>query len=260
MDFALILDVVFVIILLLSAGVAFLRGLVREVLTILGLIGATLATLAFAPMLSPGIEGWLIADIPEADLEDAKLWGTVPYDIAASAIAYIGMFVITLITLSIISHFIAKSVHAIGLGPIDRSLGVIFGVVRGFVLIGLLYLPFHILMNEDEKTERFETSHTITYVEYSAEILLGLMPESWSRDTDPDKDEPIDPLKDLTGEEDTADSNPEIGTDEGEAERLLVINGDVIEERTLDILKNNPDRVWDIIRSRDEEPTNEPAQ
>lgn len=253
MDFALILDIVFLVIILISAVVAFLRGFVREVLTIIGLVGASLVAFGAGPKLTPGMERWLTSGIAAEDLETAKLWGFVPYDIAAPVFAYAGLFVVTLIVLSIISHYIAKGVQAMGLGPVDRSLGVVFGVLRGLVLIGLLYMPFHILMDQKDKDEWFGTSNTFTYVEGTSQILLGFMPESWGRKSaegEEDKEE-LDPLKDLTGENNESEPAKDVGTDEDAAEE---INSDKpsngyndLQRDTIDTLIKNQDAIKDII-------------
>ena len=255
MDFALVLDIVFLVILLISAVVAFLRGFVREVLTIVGLVGASLVAFGAGPKLTPGMERWLTSGIAAEDLETAKLWGFVPYDIAAAVFTYAGLFVITLIVLSIISHYIAKGVQAMGLGPVDRSLGVVFGILRGLVLIGLLYMPFHILMDKKDKDEWFATSHTFTYVEGTSEILLGFMPESWGRKSAEDsaEDEGLDPLKDLTGENDESSTVPDnMGTDEDAAEDLQndkSSNGyNDLQRDTIDTLIKNQDAIKEIIK------------
>jgi membrane protein required for colicin V production len=253
MDFALILDIVVIVILLISSVVAFLRGFVREVLTILGLGGAALTALVMGPEFAPGIEQWLLGDLA-ADTEE-KLWGIVPYDIAAMVMAYAGVFVVTLIVLSIISHYIAKSVHALGLGPVDRSLGVVFGIVRALLLIGLLYMPFHILMEEEEKEEWFANSHSYSYVEFSSDFILGFMPESWRLDKKDSEgaDEEADPLKDLTGENDEPAADPAIGTDEGAAEETTQPSPEANSTRTLqdsavEILIDNQDKIQELMQ------------
>jgi membrane protein required for colicin V production len=248
MDFALILDIVVIVVLLISCVISFLRGFVREILTIFGLFGAAMTALIAGPKLSPGIEKWLLGDLP-ADTEE-KLWGVVPYDLAAPVIAYAGLFVVTLILLSVISHYIAKSVHALGLGPVDRSLGVIFGLARGVLLIGLLYLPFHILMVEEDKEEWFATSHSYSYVEYTSAFLLNLMPESWKRDAEEDStEEPADPLKDLTGENDEPVDNS--GNQNN--------NNQSIERQAMDVLIQNQEAITDMIMNNNRQPNAEPA-
>lgn len=244
MDFALILDIVVLIIILISSVVAFLRGFVREILTILGLGGAAMTALIAGPKLAPGIEEWLTGGLPEET--DAQLWGFIPYDIAAMVFAYLGLFVGTLIVLSIISHYIAKSVHAVGLGPIDRSLGVVFGVVRGLLLIGLLYMPFHILMEDKDKEDWFAKSHSFGYVEQTSEILVGFMPESWTRTTDDEgTTEELDPLKNLTGENDGTTEEP--SSDPTDLQQTM-------EDKAIDVLIENQDKIKDLIQGTTEEP------
>lgn len=247
MDFALILDIVVLVIMVISGIVAFLRGFVREVLTILGLGGAALTALTAGPMLAPGLENWLTDGQP-AD-EVGKMWGFVPYDIAAAVFAYAGLFVVTLIIMSLISHWIAKSVHAIGLGPVDRSLGVVFGILRGLVLIGLLYMPFHLLMDQKDKDSWFGESSLHSYVEYTSEIMMVLMPESLQKD---DEEEEVDPLGDLTGEEDIPASEtqtlPDTGTDEEAADQEQTGQGyESLQRRAIDELIKNQDKIMDMM-------------
>lgn len=243
MDFALILDCVVLVILLISCVVAFLRGFVREVLTILGLVGASVTALTAGPVLAPGLESWLTDG---KGAEDAgKLWGFVPYDIAAAVFAYAGLFVITLIILSLISHWIAKSVHAIGLGPVDRSLGVVFGIIRGLVLIGLLYMPFHLLMDAKDKDSWFGTSSTFPYVESTTEIIMVMMPESLQKD-DTDTDTGADPLGKLTGENEET-TMPDTGTDEEAADKAQGTGYEDIQRQAIDALIKNQDKVMDAL-------------
>lgn len=252
MDFALILDIAVVVIILISSVVAFLRGFVREVLTILGLVGASMTALTAGPKLAPGIETWLTKDLGE-DAIDEKMWGMIPYDIAAGFFAYAGLFVITLVALSLISHWIAKSVHAVGLGPVDRSMGVVFGVLRGVILIGFLYMPFHILMNSKDKKEWFGSSNTYSYVEYTSEIMTAMLPESWSRkgsDKENDEDENLDPLKNLTGENGKDFGNNKNDEDDEDDVDGTSENGtgyDDIQRQAIDVLIENQDKVKGLI-------------
>lgn len=256
MDFALILDIVVLTILLLSCVVAFLRGLVREVLTILGFGGAGMTAFIGGPKMAPGIEGWLTADLA-ADSE-AKLWGFVPYDIAAMAFAYVGLFVITLVVMSVVSHYIAKTVHAVGLGAVDRSLGVVFGVLRGLVLIGLLYMPFHILMEDKDKDEWFGQSHSFDYVEQTSQFMTDFMPESWSRETGEDmtndesaaegdsEEEEVDPLKNLTGEKEVEQKEID------KPATSKIIGQETIENgvEALNVLIENQDKIQNMIQGQ----------
>ncbi len=171
-----IIDLVVVAILLISAAISFLRGLIRETLTIAGMIGGLFAAYSFGDNLSPIFRKWLDVD-PDAEIQK-KLFDVIPYSIIADGLAYISIFIIVVIVISVISHFIGATVKALGLGPIDRTLGVFFGLARGILLLGLIYLPFHLLMDAQNKTQYFDDSKTFSYIERTSEYLSGFLPES----------------------------------------------------------------------------------
>lgn len=169
-----IVDILVIIVVLLSALIAFLRGFIREILTIAGVLGGLAAAYYMGPNLSPTFRGWLGVEEGSED----KLFGIVPYEMVADGLAYASIFILVVIVLSIISHFIAEKVKKIGLGAIDRTLGVIFGIVRGVILLAILYLPVHLLTEDDTKDEWFKDSRTHVYLEQTAGVLADFMPEN----------------------------------------------------------------------------------
>lgn len=170
-----IVDIVVGVIILISAAIAFLRGFIREVLTIAGVVGGVLAAIFLGPKLAPLFRSWFGVEDGKAP---EKLFDMVPMDVAADATAYAAIFIIFVIAISVMSHFIASGAKAMGLGPIDRTLGVLFGVVRGFVLLGLFYLPFHLMMKEESKKELFAESRAHYLIEDVAEVLTEMLPDS----------------------------------------------------------------------------------
>lgn len=170
-----IVDIIVGVILLISAAIAFLRGFIREVLTIAGVVGGVLAALFLGPKLAPLFRDWFGV---EDGKTPEKLFDMVPMDVAADATAYAAIFVVFVIAISVLSHFIASGAKAMGLGPVDRTLGVIFGVVRGLVLLGLFYLPFHLMMKEESKKELFADSRTHYIIEDVAGALTNFLPDS----------------------------------------------------------------------------------
>lgn len=169
-----IFDLVVLAALLVSAGIAFFRGLIREVLTILGVVGGLVAAYFCGPLLSPMVRGWFGAE----ESEDEKLFDLVPYDVAADALAYGSVFLIVVIVLSIASHLLSGWAKAIGLGAVDRTLGVIFGILRGVIILALLYLPVHVLVDEKTRGEWFAGSKTHFYVAETADSMMLFLPQS----------------------------------------------------------------------------------
>ncbi len=174
MTIALLVDIGVILVLLISAGVSFYRGVIREVLTIVGVMGGALAALLFGGALKPFAYGWFGIK----DGEDAgKLFDLIPMNLAADITAYALVFIGVFLLLQLASYFLASSAHAIGLGPVDRTLGVFFGVARGVLLLGLVYLPFHLILPDENKKEWLSGSKTIFYIENVAEWMATYLPQ-----------------------------------------------------------------------------------
>ncbi len=175
MSISVLVDIGVVIVLLISAGVSFYRGFIREALTVVGVLGGAMAALLFGDNLKPMVRDWFgIVDGQEPD----KLFDIVSMALVADVAAYAMVFVGVFMLLQIASHFLASSAHAIGLGAIDRTLGVFFGVARGALLLGLVYLPFHAFLPDENKKEWLANSQTIFYVEGISDWLSGFLPKS----------------------------------------------------------------------------------
>ncbi|MGW8270545.1 MAG: CvpA family protein [Burkholderiales bacterium] len=99
------------------------RGLVREIISILGWVIAFLAANLFA--------GPLGETMPE----------TIPSPELRLLVAFLIVFVGALAVATLLGLVLSKIVHAIGLGSLDRTLGSLFGIARG----GLIVLAFALL-------------------------------------------------------------------------------------------------------------------
>ncbi|MFN3700511.1 MAG: CvpA family protein [Alphaproteobacteria bacterium] len=170
-----IVDILVLIVLAISAIIAFVRGFIRELLTIVGVLGGFFAAYYGGPVVLPMMEGWLGVN-PEAE-EPQRLFDIIPYAYVAATMAYGGVFIIVVIILSVLSHFIAEGAKTIGLGPIDRLLGIAFGALRGVLLLGILYLPVHLTIEEKTVDEWFQGSKSHHYIKLTADALANLLPD-----------------------------------------------------------------------------------
>lgn len=171
-----LIDAIILGVLLVSAVFAFLRGFIRETLTILGVVGGLAASLAFGKQLVPLMRQWLGVD--ENAKDPQMLAGVVPYTVLADVLAYGSIFLVVVIVLSVISNLLAKWARTIGLGPIDRTLGVLFGIARGMLVLAVLYLLPYLLFTEDARKEWFKGSRTIVYIEMTSAWLSEFLPDS----------------------------------------------------------------------------------
>ncbi len=159
-------DIAIVAVLVVSGLLAYFRGFVREVLSVGGWIGAALAALYGFPVLRPYAREWIKPDIFA--------------DIATGA----GLFFATLVILSLISHVIARSVRDSAVGSLDRSLGFVFGVLRGAVLICLVYIGALWFWTEEQLPDFVTEARAMPLVRSGADFLLALVPEDARRKTD----------------------------------------------------------------------------
>ncbi|MCB1556202.1 MAG: CvpA family protein [Alphaproteobacteria bacterium] len=174
-----IFDIVVLAVLLISAVIAFLRGFIREVLTIFGVVGGILVAFLTGPFLSPIVRGWMVGE----NTEDPGLFlGVVPYTIVADFIAYGGVFILVVGILSFISHMLAGWAKDSGLGALDRTLGVVFGLLRGVFLLAVLYLPVYMMVDQDARDSWFGDSKTRLYVESASGWVRHFIPQSLSED------------------------------------------------------------------------------
>ena len=124
-------DLVIVAVLAVSALLAFMRGLVREVLGLAAWVGAIFAGVWALPRVRPQFQHWL---------------GGSPWvDPAAFAV----VFIIALIVLLLISRWISAIVRRSALGGVDRSLGLVFGLARGAALVILAYIAVGMVVQVD---------------------------------------------------------------------------------------------------------------
>lgn len=168
-----VLDLVVIGILLVSACVAFLRGFVREVLTIGSLMGAAAATYLFGPQLKPMVAGWLI----DPATPDKQLFNIVPYEMLVPVVAFALVFCVTIMLLTLATHLLSRGVHAVGLGPVDRSLGVVFGLIRGVMVIGLMSLVLNFVLSDKQREQYFGDSKTYPYVTYMGDLAQAILPD-----------------------------------------------------------------------------------
>ena len=153
------IDVLVALALLVSAGLAFARGAVREILCVGAWIGAALVTILGFGHLRPYarqlIEVELIAD-------------------AATGLA---IFIAALIVLTLVSQLIASQIQRSRLGALDRTLGIIFGLVRGGVLLCLAYMLFVWAVAEPDRPLWVDRASTMPYIKRGAEAIRTIVPE-----------------------------------------------------------------------------------
>lgn len=181
-----IVDAIVLAVLFVSALIAFLRGFIRETLTIIGVVGGLAAAYYVAPMIIPQIGD--IMGVKEGE-EAERLFGILPYTLLADILGYGLIFIAVVVVLSLVSHALAEAASSVGLGAIDRTLGVFFGLARGVLLLGLLFLPVYVFVDEETREPYMEGSQTKIYLEQTAAVLVSFFPEETVEKLEEDMDQ-----------------------------------------------------------------------
>jgi membrane protein required for colicin V production len=99
-----IYDAVVLVILFVSALIAFFRGLIREILTITGVVGGAIAAVYLGPLLSPTVRGWVTPEKPSKETPD-KFMDLIPFPLLGDVLAYSFIFIFFVIVFSLFFHF-----------------------------------------------------------------------------------------------------------------------------------------------------------
>jgi membrane protein required for colicin V production len=157
-------DFVVVAVIVISAGYAAWRGFLNETLTIFSWAAAAFATLYFGPFLVPMARSMITSQ-----------W-------LAPIAAYACVFLVVFIPLSFMSHRFSQTVKNSPIGPLDRALGIAFGVVRGLVIVGLAYLAFTYFTPVRQQPEWLLTARTLPLMQETARAMLSAVPSQAPRD------------------------------------------------------------------------------
>lgn len=148
-------DFVILAVLGLSGFFAAYRGFVNEVLSILGWGMAAIIT----AVLFGSIKG-TVRELVEPD------W-------FADIIGFVGLFLAVIIPISFVAYRVGEAARQSSIGPLDRSLGFVYGVVRGLVIVALAFIIFDLL--SPKKPDWITNAKLIPIVQRSGDVLSSLV-------------------------------------------------------------------------------------
>jgi len=158
-------DVGVLVIIGLSTILAFGRGFATVALSFAAWAGALMAT----------VFGFTIAKPYGRDLIS-------PPELA-DLITLAALFFLTLFVLKQLAEFIGRTIKESPVGFLDRSLGALFGLLRGLVIVSVAYLGFSKLYGTDDQPDWVKNAQLRPLVAWSAEMVEGFAADVLGKDT-----------------------------------------------------------------------------
>src|ERR1700744_180517 len=149
-----VLGVVFV-----SALLSMMRGFTREVLA----IGSWVAAAAAAYYLHPVVMPYLAPYLHQL--------------VVLRAVAGAIVFFATLIIVSLFTVRLSDAILDSKIGALDRSLGFVFGAVRGFLLAVVAFAIYNWLVGDKQQPDWVQNAKTRPMLTDAADKIIALLPE-----------------------------------------------------------------------------------
>ncbi len=166
---------------LISGLLAMVRGFVREVFAIASWVAAAVVTLYAYPHALPLAKQY------------------ISQDTIAMAAAVGGVFIVTLLVVSIITVRISDAILDSRIGALDRTLGFLFGLARGFLIVVVAFLFFNwLVQSEQGRPDWIRDARSRVVLQSAGDWLISVLPEDpekliremRQKDTDTEPTEP----------------------------------------------------------------------
>jgi membrane protein required for colicin V production len=152
-------DIIVLGLLLVSAGVGFARGAAREIAAMLALVVASALAVFGLPLSAPLFRQFIHAP-----------W-------LAAAAALLVVFVVTYLLLRLLGAGVARRIQQTDvLGALDRTVGLLIGLIRGLVVLGALNLMFNAATPQDLQPKWILEARTWPLAQNMGRMLKAVAP------------------------------------------------------------------------------------
>lgn len=151
-----VVDIAIIAIVVISLVVGLVRGFVREALSLFSWLAALWLAYNFASLGATYLETYI--DQP-------------PLRVVAS---FAGIFIVALILISIVSYLVYRLLSIAGISGVDRSLGTLFGLFRGVIIIAILILGARFM--DFTSQPWWQDSLLVDYFTPVTEFIRSLLP------------------------------------------------------------------------------------
>jgi len=154
-----LLDILLLVVMLISGLLAMIRGFMREILSIGAWVVAALVTLYTFAKALPIVQAY------------------IPSTSVATAVTVGAIFLITLLVVSIITVRISDMVLDSRVGALDRTLGFMFGLGRGLLIVVVAYLFFDWLVPDRSQPAWISGAKSKVVLKSTGDWLKAMLPD-----------------------------------------------------------------------------------
>jgi membrane protein required for colicin V production len=154
-----LLDIILLVVMLISGLLAMIRGFMREILSIGAWGIAALVTLYSYSRVLPVAKSYFNSDM-------------------VATIASVGsIFLVTLLVVSIITVRISDMILDSRVGALDRTLGFLFGLGRGLIIVVVAFLFFAWLVPDRSQPEWVRGAKSKVVLQSTGQWLMSMLPD-----------------------------------------------------------------------------------
>ena len=154
-----LLDIIVLAVMLLSGLLAMIRGFMREILSIAAWATAAVATLYGFSKLLPQAKAYF------------------QNDTIATIAVIAGVFIGTLVVATIITSKISDMVLDSRIGALDRTLGFLFGLGRGLLIVVVAFLFFAWLVPDKQQPDWVRSAKSLSVLQSTGNWLMSMLPD-----------------------------------------------------------------------------------
>ncbi|MGE5149296.1 MAG: CvpA family protein [Rhodospirillaceae bacterium] len=154
-----LLDIILLVVMLISGLLAMIRGFMREILSIGAWGVAALVTLYSYSRVLPIAKQYISSDM------------------VATGASVGAVFLLTLLVVSIITVRISDMVLDSKVGALDRSLGFLFGLGRGLIIVVVAFLFFAWLVPDRSQPDWVRGAKSKVVLQSTGQWLMGMLPD-----------------------------------------------------------------------------------
>lgn len=155
-----LLDLILLVVMLISGLLAMIRGFMREVLSIAAWLIAAIVTLWAYPRLYPMAHTYFSSKM------------------VAIGITVGAVFLLTLLVVSILTVKISDMVLDSRVGALDRTLGFLFGLGRGLIIVVVAFVFFSWLVPDRSQPTWVREAKSKVVLQSTGEWLKSLLPDN----------------------------------------------------------------------------------